>query len=244
MKAMILAAGLGTRLKPLTDTVPKALIPIQGKPLLEHLIRRLAAAGFREIVVNVHHLAGQIIDFLKAHDNFGLDIRISDERACLLDTGGGIKHAASYLNDGEPFLVHNVDILSDIDLRALYKAHCQSHAMATLLVSDRPASRRLLFDKEQRLCGWQNRQSGEVKSPYADFQAGAYTGYAFGGIHVLSPEALDCMETWSDRFSIIDFYLNVCPEHEVQAWPVKAGRLLDVGKPETLAEAEGFPGLI
>ena len=132
---MIFAAGLGTRLKPLTDTLPKALIPIAGKPLLEHVILKLKAAGFDEIIVNIHHFPDQIIDFLKANDNFGIRIEVSDERNQLLDTGGGIKKVASFFDDGKPFLVHNVDILSNIDLQKLYSQHLQTNSLATLVVS-------------------------------------------------------------------------------------------------------------
>ena len=134
MKAMIFAAGLGTRLKPLTDSTPKALLPINGKPMLEHVILKLKDAGFHQIAINVHHLGDQIINFLAANNNFGIQIHISDERDYLLDTGGGIKHATAFLQGNEPFLIHNVDILSDIDLRALYNHHIETNPLATLLV--------------------------------------------------------------------------------------------------------------
>ena len=134
MKAMIFAAGLGTRLKPLTDSTPKALLPINGKPMLEHVILKLKDAGFHQIAINIHHLGDQIINFLAANNNFGIQIHISDERDYLLDTGGGIKHATAFLQGNEPFLIHNVDILSDIDLRALYNHHAETNPLATLLV--------------------------------------------------------------------------------------------------------------
>ena len=162
---MIFAAGLGTRLRPLTDHTPKALIKVAGKPMLEHVILRLKAAGFDDIVINIHHLGEQIIDFLRDNDNFGINIRISDERDFLLDTGGGIKKAEP-LFDGssEPILIHNADILSDIDLKALYQYHTQSGNDATLLVSHRKTVRYLLFDKPSlRLRGWINKDTLQTK---------------------------------------------------------------------------------
>lgn len=164
MKAMIFAAGLGSRLKPLTDTMPKALVPIAGRPMLEHVILKLKAAGFTEIMINIHHFGEQILDFLKANENFGLIIHISDERDLLLDTGGGVKKARSFFeNSDEPFLIHNVDILSDVNLKELYDYHLQSGAVATLLASQRKTSRYLLFDTDKRLCGWINKDTEQVK---------------------------------------------------------------------------------
>lgn len=153
MKAMIFAAGLGTRLKPLTDHMPKALVPVAGRPMLEHVILKLKKAGFTELVINIHHFGEQIIDFLKANQNFGLTIHISDERDKLLDTGGGIKKAATFFTGTEPFLVHNVDILSNADLKEVYDFHRKSQNQATLLVSPRKTSRYLLFDTDNRLPG-------------------------------------------------------------------------------------------
>ena len=161
MKAMIFAAGLGTRLKPLTDHMPKALVPVAGKPMLEHVIEKLKATGFDEIVINVHHFAQQIIDFLKANNNFGIKIWISDETEELLDTGGGIKKTAHFFD--EPFLVHNADILSNVDLKALYDYHLTSGNDATLLVSSRKTVRYLLFDDANRLCGWINKETLQTK---------------------------------------------------------------------------------
>ncbi|MDR1624661.1 MAG: nucleotidyltransferase family protein [Tannerellaceae bacterium] len=235
MKAMILAAGLGTRLKPVTDNIPKALVPIGGKPMLEHLILKLKAAGFREIVINIHHLGGQIIDFLVANDNFGVKIKISDERDYLLDTGGGIKHAARFLaGDDEPFLVHNVDIRSNVDLKAFYNHHVATGPLATLLVSKRDTSRHLLFDKDNKLCAWHNRDTGEIKSFFSDLDPQKYAGYAFGGVHVISPRLFEWMEEWTGKFSIINFYLSVCARTNIQAYFPPGVQVTDVGKPETL----------
>lgn len=246
MKALIFAAGLGSRLRPLTDSTPKALIPVGGKPMLEHVILKLKASGFDEIVVNIHHHGQQIIDYLQSKDNFGITIHISDERDYLLDTGGGIKHAQQFLDGDEPFLVHNTDILSDVDLNRLYQQHvsqCEATkscygSVATLLVSRRQTSRYLLFDKENRLCGWTNRETGEVKSPYPDLNPDQHTGYAFSGIHVISPGIFELMDKWTGKFSIINFYLSICAGATIRAYPLDNLQLLDIGKPETLAKAE------
>lgn len=173
MKAMIFAAGLGTRLKPITDNMPKALVEVCGKTLLQRQIEELQAAGFNEIVVNIHHFAQMIRDYLAANDNFGADIYLSDESDELRDTGGGVRHASALLDDGEPFLVHNVDILSDIDLDDLYDHHLSQAIsddtpLATIVVSPRKTARYFLFDREYNLVGWMNENTGEVKTPYRE----------------------------------------------------------------------------
>lgn len=238
MKALIFAAGLGNRLKPLTDTTPKALLPVNGKPMLEHVITKLIAAGFDQITINIHHLGQQIVDFLKENNNFGIEIHLSDEREYLLDTGGGIKHAAKFLEGKEPFLVHNVDIFSNVDLKGLYEKHLDNGSLATLLVSKRKTSRYLLFDKDDKLCGWRNKETGEVKSYYPYFDPGQYDEYAFGGIHVISPEIFKYMEEWTGKFQIIQFYLSICAKTTISAYKAPNLRLLDIGKPETLTNAE------
>ncbi len=235
---MIFAAGTGTRLKPLTDNMPKALVPVDGKPMLEHIILKLKSAGFDEIVINIHHFGEQIIDFLTANNNFDINIHISDERDYLLDTGGGVKKAEKFLAGDEPFLVHNVDILSNVDLKELYDQHIASKALATLLVSKRKTSRYLLFNKENRLCGWRNHDTGEIKSFYPDFDPNRYNEYAFGGIHVMSPKIFDLLEEWTGKFSIINFYLSICAKNNLHAYPAENLQLLDIGKPETLAKAD------
>ncbi len=234
MNAFILAAGLGTRLRPLTDTMPKALVPVDGKPLLQYQIERLKAAGFQRIVVNVHHFAEQIIDFLNAHQNFGLDIRISDEREQLLETGGAIKRALPLFSDSSPILVHNVDILHNLDLRSFYQQNCAQQTDATLLVSQRTTSRYLLTDDTNRLLGWRNVKTGEVKGKEGE------QAYAFSGIHLFSPSLGSLMENWPDRFSIIDFYLQTTLTRNIHLAPVADLRLLDVGKVDSLHEATRF----
>jgi Nucleoside-diphosphate-sugar pyrophosphorylase involved in lipopolysaccharide biosynthesis/translation initiation factor 2B, gamma/epsilon subunits (eIF-2Bgamma/eIF-2Bepsilon) len=240
MKAMILAAGIGTRLKPLTDEIPKALVPLNGTPMLEHVILKLKNSGFDKIIINVHHFSQHIIDFLKANENFGVQIKISDESGYLLDTGGGIKNVAGFFKGREPFLAHNVDIVSDVDLTAMYDAHVKNDPLATLLVSQRDTSRFLLFNDENSLCGWRNRETGEVKSFYPDFNPKKYQELAFGGIHVLSPKIFEWMDEWTGKFSIMDFYLSVCVKTNIQAYQVENLNFFDAGKPETLAKAEAW----
>lgn len=239
---MIFAAGLGTRLRPLTDNMPKALVPVAGRPMLERVILRLKESGFDDITVNIHHFGEQIIDFLRANNNFGIEIHISDERNMLLDTGGAIKKARPFLDGNEPFLIHNADIISEIDLAAFYRHHQESHAEATLLVSERRTSRYLLFDDSYQLHGWINKSTGEVKPEGLSYQEGDYKELAFGGIHVLSPSLFRYMENeqWTGKFSIIPFYLSVCQSAHIQGYPLQGFRWFDIGKPETLAEAEEY----
>ena len=239
MKAMIFAAGLGTRLKPLTDHMPKALVPVAGKPMLEHVIRKLIAAGCDEIVINVHHFADQIIDFVKANNNFGITIHISDETDMLLDTGGGIKKASSFFN--EPFLIHNVDILSNVDLKSLYEYHLTSGNDATLLVSPRKTVRYLLFNEGNQLCGWVNKDTLQTKPEGFVYQPEVQKEYAFSGIHIVSPSLFNYMgENWTGKFPIMDFYLQTCQEAKLGGYAKEDLQLIDIGKPETLAVAEDF----
>lgn len=235
---MIFAAGLGTRLKPLTDTMPKALVRVGDKPLIEHVISKLKSSGVERVVVNVHHFATQVIDYLQENDNFGVDVRISDESAKLLDTGGGLKKAAPLFMPDASVLIHNVDILSNVDLRWLYENSKGSDAV--LLVSERKTKRYLLFNDDMRLVGWTNIETGEVKSPYKSLDVNACKMYAFSGIHVFSPRLFPLMDSFPDKFGIIDFYLKVCGEAVIKACVKPDLRLLDVGKLDTLAEAERF----
>ena len=229
---MIFAAGLGTRLKPLTDTMPKALVKVGGQPLLWHTVMKLKAAGYEHMVVNVHHFAQQIVDYLKQNDNFGLDIRISDESDKLLETGGGIKKALPLFDPSEPILIHNVDILSNLDLTAL------DGNETTLVVSWRQTKRYLLFDDDFYLKGWTNIKTGELKGDVTD--ADSYHKLAFSGIHVLHPSLFPLMDEWPDRFPIMDFYLKACARHPIRSYEPTDLRLMDVGKLDTLHEAEQF----
>ena len=239
---MIFAAGLGTRLRPLTDNTPKALVPVAGKPMLERVILRLKDAGFNDITVNIHHFGEQIIEFLRANNNFGVTIHISDERDMLLDTGGGIKKARPFLDGDEPFLVHNADILSEINLTDIYKRHLESGAEATLLVSERQTSRYLLLDDANCLHGWINKSTGEARPEGFTYHEGEYKEMAFGGIHVISPSLFRYMENeqWNGKFSIIPFYLSVCGTARIQGYPLQDYHWFDIGKPETLAKAEAY----
>lgn len=230
-KAFILAAGLGTRLKPLTDRMPKALVPFGGVPLLEQLIIRLKDAGYDDIVVNVHHFADMIEDFLAQKNNFGVRISISDERDLLRETGGAIRHAAPLLAGADRFLVHNVDILSDLDL-GWFADRCNEGGehLADLLVTDRRTSRYLLFDGDMRLAGWTNVSTGEVRSPYPDLDPSKYRMLAFSGIHSLSGGILPLMESWPEKFSIIDFYLSVCDRVTIRGIDATGVGIFDAGK--------------
>ena len=227
-QAMIFAAGLGTRLKPLTDTMPKALVRVGDQPLLWHVIMKLKAAGYERMVVNVHHFADQIIDYLEANRHFGIDIRISDERNGLLETGGGIKKALPLFDPESPILIHNVDILSNLDLNAL------PTDAPLLVVSPRQTKRYLLFDESLRLQGWTNIETGEVKGRMAEKRL------AFSGIHVFHPSLIPLMADWPDRFPIMDFYLKACGDHLIRGYEARDLRLLDVGKLDTLEQAETF----
>lgn len=235
---MIFAAGLGTRLKPLTDTMPKALVPVAGQPLLWHVIAKLRAAGFDRLVVNVHHFAQQIIDYLAANGNFGLDIRVSDETSQLLETGGGIRKALPLFDRNEPVLIHNVDILSNADLDALYSQRFPDQVDGVLLVSPRKTKRYLLLDSSNRLMGWKNIETRQVKSPYAEVQYSQMQ--AFSGIHMVMPSLFPLLESWPERFAIMDFYLRHCGEKNIRCVVQDNLRLLDVGKLDTLHEAASF----
>lgn len=235
MKAMIFAAGLGTRLKPITDCMPKALVPVGGKPLLQIVLEKLQYSGFRDVVINVHHFADMIEDWCQTHP-MDLQIQFSDERQMLLETGGGIKHARNLLNDSGSFLIHNVDILSNVNLREFYDLGKKSEAC--LLISPRETQRYLLFDDSMRLVGWTNIKTGELKSPYFDLKVEECHKYAFAGIHVMSTSLFPLFDLWPDKFSIIDFYLSICAEHEIRGYLKDDLRLVDVGKVETLAALE------
>jgi NDP-sugar pyrophosphorylase family protein len=240
MKALIFAAGLGTRLKPLTDTMPKALVPINGKPLLELVLQKLIASGFDEIIINVHHFADQIIDFVKQNNSFGVRIEISDERDALLETGGGIKKASWFFNNGEPFLVHNVDILSNIDLKELYDYHLSHNGIATVVVSNRDTARYLLFNSNLRLNGWTNIKTGEVRSPFEMLDVSSCQRLAFSGIHVISPKVFDLMDSWNGKFSVIDFYLDIAAKETIKGFVPENLNMIDVGKIDSLHDAELF----
>lgn len=229
MKAMIFAAGLGTRLKPLTDTMPKALVPVNGEPMLKMVIDKLIAAGYDDIVINIHHFASQIRDYVADNDNFGVRINFSDESDLLRDTGGGIKFAEPLLGKEESFLVHNVDIDSNLDFGWFREQH-RDDAAATLLVSRRETSRYLLFDDDMSLVGWQNIKTGEIRSPYGNIDPDQCTPLAFSGIHYASPSIFPLMQDFPDVFGIIDFYLSICRTHIVRGVVPDGFKVRDLGK--------------
>lgn len=241
MKAIVFAAGLGTRLKPFTLEHPKALVPVAGVPMLRRVIEKIKAAGIREIVVNVHHFAEQIITYLAENDNFGITIHISDESSLLLDTGGGILHARRWL-EGDNFLVHNADILTDFPLQQMIETHSQSEADVTLLCDSRTTSRYLLFDRENRMHGWENVKTGEIKPRCLNTDNLA--PLAFGGVHVLGPNIWPMLEDYArneggEVFSVIPFYVANCGNLDIRAYrPSVAYQWHDVGKPEALPAAE------
>jgi len=228
-KAMILAAGLGTRLRPLTDHTPKALLEWEGKPLLEHVILRLKSAGFTSIIINVHHHAGMIMDFVKQRDGFGIRIEFSHEKEQLLDTGGGIAHASWFFGP-DPFMVHNVDVFSDINLPALYRAHIESGAMATLAVKERVTSRSLLMSEDGYLKGWRDNRTGEtILTGTSD--AGLIP-IAFSAIHVMDPGIFELFPG-EKCFPIMPFYLELAKTHPVYLYRHDRDRWTDMGKLES-----------
>ena len=242
---MILAAGLGTRLKPLTDTMPKALVRVGGQPLISHTVNRLMGYGYDHFVVNVHHFAQDIEDYVRMQD-YGRFVKFSDERAQLLETGGGLKKAAPLFEDDSPILIHNVDILDNVDYDWFSRQH-QENEDAVLLVSRRQTKRYLLFDNAMRLMGWKNIETGEVKSPYEYIRRTGLSQhgeelhmFAFSGIHSFSPRLFPLMERFPDRFSIIDFYLSVCHRANIVGVVKDDLKMLDVGKLDSLKAAELF----
>ena len=236
MNALILAAGLGTRLGSLTADKPKALVNVAGRPMLEHQIRKLRGAGFDRIIVNVHHFAVQVKDFL-SQSRYS-DITVSDESDMLLDTGGGIRKAFHIVSDDSPLLVHNVDIFSDTDLRMLYLTHVNSGADVTLLTASRTTSRYFYFDDAMRLRGWGNGNTGETRSPFSGFDKDRCRPLAFQGIHVLSRSALPLLDKVEEkRFSITDFYVNCASQLRLKAIDGSGADWVDAGKPETLQKA-------
>ena len=238
---MIFAAGLGTRLKPLTDTMPKALVPLAGKPLLQWQVEKLRDAGITDIIVNVHHFPDMIIDTIRRNNGWGCNISISDERDMLLDTGGGLKKAVM---EG-PILACNVDILSNIDLRTLVSEY-ERTGVSQLVVSERKTQRYLCFDKRDSLCGWTNIATGELKGKEG-------RDLAFSGLQILNGEALRLLrQIQEDKFSLIDFYLHLCEQnyqspitnHQspiiLKAYVPLDYRMMDVGKIDQIEEAERF----
>lgn len=235
-QAFIFAAGLGTRLKPLTDTMPKALVPVMGKPLLQHQLEKMKNIGVTDVIINVHHFADMIEKWCEEHP-MDINILFSDEREQLLETGGAVHHAKDLIKDGR-FLIHNCDILSNANLDWFYQQG--EGRIATLLVSKRETSRYLLFDDEMRLVGWTNVKTGEIKSPYKNLNIEGLHRLAFSGIHQMDKSAINYMKSWPEKFPIIDFYLELTAKAPVYGVCMDDLRLMDVGKIDTLSEAETF----
>lgn len=237
MKALIFAAGMGTRLKPLTDSVPKALVSVAGEPMLQRVILKLKASGFRHFVVNTHHFADKVEDFLERNGNFGVDIRISHEAGPEpLETGGAIKYAEPLLG-GETFLVHNVDILSNLDIASFLLA-CRPEALANLAVTEAVADRYLLFGPDMRLEGWTDVRSGEVRSSIPSFDPSRCRKLSFTGIHAISPAIFPLLGEWPEKFSITDFYIRAAAQYPIYGVEVPRLEIIDMGSPEMLHEAE------
>ncbi|MDE6144698.1 MAG: NTP transferase domain-containing protein [Muribaculaceae bacterium] len=230
MKAMVFAAGNGTRLRPFTLHHPKALVKVGGTPMLQHVIENLKATGVTQIVVNVHHFAEQIEQFLAANANFGINIAVTDERALLLDTGGGLLNARRFLDGTEPILLHNADILTNLPLDSL-----TLHGNATLAVSHRQSSRSLVFDNDNRLCGWINHKTSETKGN-ADGLC-----YSFNGIHLVSPQIFPALSNYGEEvFSLTPFYVANSSVMEIYGQDISDYKWFDVGKPESLADARAW----
>ena len=246
MKALLFAAGLGTRLKPITDTMPKAMVPICGEPLISHVVRKLKASGVDELVINVHHYASMIEDYVHSKEDFGIKVSFSDETDLLRETGGGILHAEPYLrdssSDGEgKFLVHNVDILSNLDI-AQFVRSSREDALSTIVVSDRKTSRYFLFNEERRLVGWRNISTGEVKTPYEGLDPDSCIHLAFSGIHYISDRIFYAFRQYGyeGKFPIVEFYLRACKDYPIYGYVPDDYRMIDVGKLDSIGAAESF----
>jgi len=237
MKAMILAAGLGTRLKPFTDYHPKALAEVNGKSLLQRNVEYLKSFGVTEMIVNVHHFASQILETISNNNGWGTKINISDETDEVLETGGGLKKAAWFFQDSdEPFILLNVDILTDLDLKKLLEYHKLNKALATLAVSNRDTSRYFLFDENNLLSGWENIKTNQkiITRPSSNL-----TRKAFSGLHIISPEIFKHI-TQTGKFSMVDVYLELSKAQIIKGFDQGHCKFLDVGKPESIVEAENL----
>jgi NDP-sugar pyrophosphorylase family protein len=236
MKAMILAAGMGTRLLPLTEHKPKALLEVQGIPLLQHTIRYLMYHGVSGIVINIHHHAGQIIDFIRKHHSFGIQIEFSDETDELLDTGGGLYKARHFFND-KPFFLTASDVITDLDLKAMYLKHTEYKPLVTLAVKQRSSSREFLFDKAYRLCGWQNNTTGELKKVR---EVRDPLQIAFSTIHLIEPRIFDLI-TERGCFSLVDVYLRLAAEHIIMGFEHNHSQWFEFGRIENLDRLNSTP---
>ena len=236
MKALLFAAGLGTRLQEYTQNRPKALVHLAGKPLLYHAVEHLKSFGITDITINVFHFAEQVISFVRENNSFGINIHISDERDQLLDTGGGLKKASAFLKGEEPILIYNVDVISNLDLDLLLNYHQEQKALATLVVRSRETSLYLMFDQNLQLAGWKNFSSGETRiSCENSFEIAR--PLAFSGIHLIEPKLLDII-TEEGKFPIMDLYLRLAKDHVIKGFIDQSDLWMDLGKPDQLKQAE------
>jgi NDP-sugar pyrophosphorylase family protein len=235
MKAMILAAGLGTRLKPFTDKHPKALVTVNGKTILQRNIEYLAGFGIKDVIVNVHHFANQIINLIKNKNGFGSKITFSDETNEVLETGGGIKKAGWFFEkEKDPFVVMNVDVLTDMNLEEMISQHEKQNPLVTLAVTQRDTSRYFLFDELDHLCGWRNIKTGDQKMSR---EAEKITQKAFSGIHIISPKIFTLIKM-EGKFSMVDVYLELAKTQFITAFDHSGSKFIDVGKPESILKAK------
>ena len=233
---MILAAGLGSRLQPVTNNIPKALVDVGGKTMLERTIRHLKQYGFDELIINLHHFPDKIKNYLEEHHHFDANITFSEEKSALLDTGGGLKHASWFFNDDFPFLIHNVDVLSDLNLKKVYEHHLNQDALATLVVQERSTSRYLLFDPQNRLCGWENTKKGRK---VVIRESKTMKKLAFSGIHMANPALFEYMPS-ANVFSIMDVYLKATEKENIVAYQDRESHWFDIGNLENLEKARKF----
>jgi NDP-sugar pyrophosphorylase family protein len=234
MKAMILAAGLGNRLKNLTKYTPKALITISNRTLLEIIIENIKTQGIKDVIINVHHYAQQIIEYVNTKNKFGINIKFSQEKQ-LLDTGGGLKKASWFFDDGFPFLLYNVDVISNIDIAEMLDFHKKNNSVVSIAIRSRKTSRYFLFDISNRLAGWKNENTGEKK--VIKQTSDQLSPFSFMGIHIISPELFKYFPK-EDKFSIVDFYINLADDHKIMGFQADKYSWIDCGKPENLIIAE------
>jgi NDP-sugar pyrophosphorylase family protein len=241
MKAMIFAAGLGTRLGHVTKKIPKALVEVNGMPMIERTILKLKSHGVNDIIINLHHFPDQVKSFLESKTNFGLNISYSDESEQLLETGGGLMKASWFFDDGEPFFVHNADVLSDIDLSEMWSYHQKHQPLATLFVQERKSSRYFMFDNYLLLKGWTNVNTGEIIQ--VDDSAYPLNQLAFNGIHIINPKIFRLIDK-QGAFSITGSYLELAGKNQVRGFRADHAKYIDIGKPSSLIEAEKLASMM
>ena len=235
---MLFAAGLGTRLKPFTNEHPKALAQVNGRTLLQHNIQYLQSFGINKVVVNVHHFASQIVDIVKENNCWGCNMIISDETAEVLETGGGLVKAIPLFDNAENIVVMNVDILTDLNIKQMFQQHINTNALATLAITNRTTSRYFVFNTQNKLCGWMNTKTNELKG-IGNFDESQHIKLAFSGIHIINKKIFSIIKQ-QGKFSMVDVYLDLMKTNDIIAFNHSEGKFIDVGKPESIAIAEGM----